>query len=857
MKPFLNRRALLIALLVAVAVTALIGAQLGRSLRFGMPDVAALEDYAPMVTTRVFAADGSVLRSFAEQRRVMIPYGEIPENFRHALLATEDNRFFQHPGLDPIGIARVLWTNLYRRNGLHGASTLTQQLARSLFLTMEKTFRRKSQEALLTLELERLYTKEEIFGFYCNQIYMGHGRYGIEAASRFYYHKSASEMDMAEAAMLAGLIQRPESISPFKNPERAQRRRNHVLNRMVQVGYLSPADAERARTSPLPVPEEIGAGLSAPYFIEDVRRWLKSKWGDESLYRSGLSVHTTLDPRAQQIANTAVEAGLRDLDKRQGWRGPRNHIDLDEEGALESFVSESWAGKLEPGRIVESVVVAVDRSSARVRVDHHEAVLPEDGYKWTSNPRADRLFSVGDIIDVRLATLSETESWTVTLEQEPEVEAALIAIDPSNGEILALVGGFDFKRSEFNRATQARRQTGSSFKPFVFASALAQNWTLADTLVDEATVFLDRRNPDPYIPKNYTDKYYGTLTLRRALERSANVATVKLLNRVGARETIRMARDLGIRGNLQPYPSLALGAFESTLKELTGAYAAFANQGVRVEPHLVRRVEKVDGTRLYDAEPEIREAVSPRVADTMNRLLHGVITDGTGRAASGISHPLAGKTGTTDENTDAWFIGYSPNIAVGVWVGFDEKKSIGKRETGAGAALPIWKGFMESWLKGLPETPFPTSPRIGTALIDRTTGLRANPSAGCSPVFREAFAEGTEPTRFCSIAQHRKLLFPATIQHYPLTEDGRIEIPDEDLIRMLKEIPTLSLSNNGRDLLYRTGDNVLRLPLRLTPGSSVPEIPDSVLEFLIEEEKGPSTWLGVHGEPARLEFIED
>ncbi len=857
MKPFWKRRAHWIALAAAVLVTALIGAQVGRSLRFDMPDVAALEDYAPPVTTRVFAADGSVLRSFAEQRRVMIPYAEIPENFRQALLATEDNRFFEHPGLDPIGIARVLWTNVYRRNGLHGASTLTQQLARSLFLTMDKTFRRKSQEALLTLELERLYTKEEIFSFYCNQIYMGHGRYGIEAASRFYYRKSALEMNLAEAALLAGIVQRPESISPFKNPDRAQRRRNHVLNRMVQVGYISAADAERARTSPVPVRVEPGAGLSAPYFIEDVRRWLKLKWGDESLYRSGLSVHTTLDPRAQEIANTSVETGLRALDKRQGWRGPRNHLDLEEDDALETFVSESWAGTFEPGRIVESVVIAVNRTSATVRVDQHEALLTEKGYKWTGNPRADRLFSVGDIIDVQLTSLPESEAWTVSLEQEPQVEAALIAINPSNGEIIAMVGGFDFERSEFNRATQARRQTGSAFKPFVFASALAHDWTLADTLVDEATVFLDRRNPDPYIPKNYTDKYYGTLTLRRALERSANVATVKLLNRVGAAETIRIARDLGIRGNLQPYPSLALGAFESTLKELTGAYAAFANQGVRVEPHLVRRVEKVDGSRLYDAEPEIREAVSPRVADTMNRLLHGVITDGTGRAASDISHPLAGKTGTTDENTDAWFIGYSPDIAVGVWVGFDEKKSIGKSETGAGAALPIWKGFMEAWLTGLPETPFPTSPRVVTALIDRNTGLRANPSAGCTPVFREAFAEGTESTRFCSIAQHRKLLFPAAIQHYPLTENERIEIPDEDLIRMLRDIPTLTLSNNGRDLVYRTGDDILRLPLRLIPGSSVPDIPDSILKFLIEEEKGPATWVGVHGEPARLEFIED
>jgi penicillin-binding protein 1A len=414
-----------------------------------------------------------------------------------------------------------------------------------------------------------------------------------------------------------------------------------------------------------------------------------------------------------------------------------------------------------------------------------------------------------------------------------------------------LVGGYDFERSEYDRAMQARRQTGSAFKPLVYAAALSHGKTLADTLLDEPTVFLDPRNPSPYQPENYSRKYYETVTLRTAIEKSANIATVKLLNEIGYDAVIETARRLGISTDLQPYPSLALGSFEITLLELTSAYGTFANQGVLVEPHLVREVRNRDGALVAAVEPDVRDSVRPEIAYLMNRVLAGVMTDGTGQAAAGLGRNVAGKTGTTDENTDAWFVGYAPNLAVGVWVGFDEPRSLGKRETGAVAALPIWKAFMEEALRALPEQEFARPEGITVVAIDRHTGLKANLDADCSDVIGEVFVEGSEPTRYCSHQEHVKLRLPYSFQGYPLSERGELMIPAPDLGRLLENELDVFVIDGGAKLEAYSPEGIFSLPLRIIDGgASQPSPPWLARRFDVTE------WKGVDGHPARVVWLD-
>ncbi len=833
-----------------VLVAAIGGWSLGRYLRFELPDVNKLEDYSPPVITRVLAGDGALVDTFFEQRRMMLEFGDLPEVFKHALIAVEDANFYDHTGVDVAGVARAVWRNVTAMRRAQGASTLTQQLARNLFLTREKTFRRKFQEMLLAIEIERRYSKDEILRFYCNQVYMGHGRYGLEAAARYYLDKPARELTLDEAALLAGLIQRPEDISPFKNPQRAQRRRDHVLARMVAEGFLAPDQAEAARQAPIPNVPGAGERDTAPYFVEQVRRWLKQEYGDSSLYRAGLEVRTTLDPRLQAYANEAVEQGLRELDRRQGWRGVQQRVPP--EADLLTWDAESWRTAPRAGEVVDGVVLTAERGRYEVRVAQLRGRLEPEDLAWTSQGGKPASFEPGDLLRVRLTSVHDDGTAELALEQEPLVEAALVALDPATGAVRALVGGFDFERSEFDRAVQARRQTGSAFKPFVFAAALAEGLTLADSLVDEPTVFLDPRQPVPYLPKNYTNQYYGAVTLRRALEKSANVATVRLLDKVGTNAVIETSRRLGISSGLRPYASLALGSFEISLLELTSAFGTFANNGVRVEPHLVEEVLDRSGSTLFRKEPEIRDAVGPQIAYLMTRVMEGVITDGTGRAAASLGRALAGKTGTTDDYTDAWFVGYAPDLAVGVWVGFDEKKSLGKRETGAGAALPIWTGFMRRALEHLPDREFERPERISVVVIDRQTGLRANPAASCSEPFSEVFVSGTEPTAYCSRAAHARLRLPYLFHGYPLTEQGELEIPERELLDLLENEPQVYLADGGARLEFPAPEGLVSLPLQVTPGGGGPPLSESMLAALAEQEEDPTRWVGTDGRQAAV-----
>ncbi len=834
---------------VALLLAAVAGASLGRYLRFDLPDVRALEDYNPPVMSHVLAADGSTVATFAEQRRMMIEYRDIPVVFRQALIATEDANFNRHTGIDFKSILRAAWSDLRRMKLAEGASTLTQQLARNLFLHPEKTIRRKIQEAMLALEIERQYTKQEILRFYCNQIYMGHGRYGLEAASRFYFRKPAIELSLTEAATLAGLIQRPEHLSPVKHPERALERRNHVLRRMVIEAFITAREAADARSRPLDVAPRLRQEDPAPYFVEEVRRWLQAIHGSSTIYKEGLEVSTTLDPALQRIANNAMDLGLRQLDKRQGWRGVSKRIPEGEQP--ESYDPPSWSAVMEVGAVHDAVVTAVSKSGAELRLGPYRGTLDSKAISWTNVKDPAELLKAGDIVRARLLEVREDGGATLSLEQEPVVEAALIALNPATGEIRALVGGFDFQRSEWDRAIQATRQTGSAFKPFVYAAALASGKTLADTLLDEPTVFLDPRNPEPYQPENYYHTYYETVTLRTALEKSANIATVRLLDQIGYDAVIQTARRLGIKSKLRAFPSLALGSFEISLLELTSAYGTFANQGVYVEPHLVSEVRDREGGLVARVEPQVRDAVSPEIAFLMNRVLSGVITDGTGRAAASLRMNLAGKTGTTDNNTDAWFVGYAPTLAVGVWVGFDEPRSLGSKETGAQAALPIWRSFMEQARELLPGEEFSMPADITVVAIDRATGLKANLRADCETVISETFVSGTEPTAYCSRAHHQRLAFPYPFQRYPLSEQGALIIPSSDLEALLEAELDVFLVDDGSRLEAHTADGVFSIPLEIAAPVEAARRPAWLAERFDTAE-----WRGVDGRDAAVIFIE-
>jgi len=483
-------------------------------------------------------------------------------------------------------------------------------------------------------------------------------------------------------------------------------------------------------------------------------------------------------------------------------------------------------------------------------VGPYQGLLGPEQIAWTGEQSAGSLMRAGDIVQVRLEQVRQDGSASLSLEQEPEVEGALVVLDPTSGAVRALVGGLDFGRSEFNRAIQASRQTGSAFKPFVYAAALNAGWTLADVLLDEPTVFLDPKNPEPYQPENYSNKYHGSITLRTALEKSANIATVKLLDQIGYRSIIDTVRRLGIKTPLKPFPSLALGAFETRLLELTAAYGVFANQGVLIEPHLIEEVLDQDGATKDRIEPEVTDAVGPQVAYLMNRLLAGVITDGTGRSAASLNLNLAGKTGTTDNNTDAWFVGYNADLAVGVWVGFDEPRSLGPRETGARAALPIWREFMEQAFAGQPARPFPMPPGITIVSIDRRTGLRASPDAYCQPVISEVFIAGTEPTETCSVYAHQHMRLPHAFQRYPLNEQGQLVLPAAELDALLASEPHARLVDRARRLEVRLPDEMVSFPIRLVDGGQDPLADPRLTAF------DTATWVGTDGRQAHVVWID-
>jgi penicillin-binding protein 1A len=606
-----------------------------------LPHVEDLETYHPSEVSRIFADDGTLLDELFIERRDVVPFDQIPPQLKEAVIAVEDSRFYTHHGIDFRGIGRALLKNIQAGGFVQGGSTISQQLSKVLFFTPEKTLTRKIKEAILTIQIEKRYTKDQILDLYLNQIYLGNGCYGVQTASKRYLGKKVSDITLAEAALLAALPKSPARYSPVSHPEEAMARRNHVLDRMGTEGFISEEAMAEAKAEPLPTHATEEMGERAPYFVQMIIQDLESRLGKETLYQGGLAIHTTLNTSAQQLAQNAVREGL-------------------------------------------------DRISAR-------------------SPQ----------------------------KESSHLQGALIALDPSNGHIKAMVGGYDFSVSQFNRAVQAKRQPGSAFKPVIYAAALEKGFNASDVLLDTPMVYTDPRSRKKWRPQNFSHEFSGTVTLRRALEKSLNVPTVRLLQDLGIEYSIDLARRLGIRSRLNPYLSLALGTSEVSLLELSAAYGAFAAQGVYSKPIGITRVYDRNGRLLERHEPEQQIALDEESAYLITYLLQGVVQSGTGQVALALERPVAAKTGTTDDYSDAWFVGYTPELVAGAWVGYDDRLPIGPGETGARAAGPIWLSFMQGTLKHKAPAYFPVPSSLVFRRVDAVTGEPASPTT--MEVIDEAF----------------------------------------------------------------------------------------------------------------------
>jgi penicillin-binding protein 1A len=698
----IDRVALAFLLLCAIAL----GAACGLLFVYAsdLPEIRALETYRPNVVTEIYADDGQLVGSFALQRRILMTYEQCPKILFNAVTSIEDQHFEEHWGIDFPRIAGAAWRNVLHHRITAGASTISMQLAGNLFLDRsDRSFRRKMQEMLLALQIERRYTKPQIFAMYANQVYLAHGNYGFAAASEFYFGKPVGDLKLQEAALLAGMVNGPK-FSPLTNPTGALNRRNLVLYRMLEEGKITGAEEEAAKKTPLGLHVQYPRNDLAPYFFEEVRKYLESTYGTEAVHERGLRVYTTLNIAMQRAANQSVRDGLHSYDRRHGWRGGLPNILRDNLGQLDSYEDEDWRHAIDKGSYVTGLVMAVGEKDATIKIGQYRAVLAPSDFAWTGRKKPNELLKVGDLAQFSIKEIGES-TVRVQLEQQPAPQAAMLAIDNPTGEIKAMVGGYSFEDSKFNRATQAYRQVGSSFKVYVYADALEKGATPFDTILDAPMTVMS--GGVPYSPHNYDEKFEGNITLRRALAGSRNVPAVKLAEKVGISSVVDVTRRFGVTTALPPYLPLALGAADMKLSEHVSAFTVFPNDGIRIDPHMIRRVTSYDGALLEEAHPEVHDVISPEVAHTMTAMLEEVIQFGTGIQAKALGRPAAGKTGTTQDYTDAWFIGFTPQITAGVWVGFDDKQiSLGKKETGARAALPIWLEFMQGALAGMPEVEF-------------------------------------------------------------------------------------------------------------------------------------------------------
>ena len=777
---------IVLVLLLSLALGGIFGAYL--TIKDNVPSVDELAELKPLIISTVYSDQGIPAKEFAAERRIQVPYSQIPLVLKQAIIATEDPRFFAHKGIDYRGILRAVKEDVFRivlgKKRLHGGSTITQQLARSVFLYPQQTIRRKLKEMFLAVELERKFSKEKIFELYCNQFYLGHGAWGVEAASQLYFGKSVSELTLPEAALIAGIFRGPGVYSPYNNPEVTLNRRNHVINRMVEEGFISKEVGEAVKQEPLNVlPLKRATAETGSYFFEEVRKYIERNYGDEALYRGGLKIYTTINLDMQKYAEKAVEKGLRNQDKKYGWRKPARNLLAEGQTDLEKYWLTDWeGGSLSADEVEEAIVLEVSQKEARVRIKDYIGLMTNKDISWTRSRFLDSLLKPGDIIQVAVISVNEeNKTAQVSLDQEPLLEGAFLCLDPATGQIKAMVGGYSFKRSQFNRATQALRQTGSAIKPILYTAALDKGFTPASIIIDEPTNFIDKWTGQPWSPRNYDGEYHGAVTLRTGLEESRNMVTAKLLDYISPQVGVEYCRKFGLTSTIYPYLSLSLGAFEVTLQELVSAFSVYPNKGVRARPYFIVRVEDKDGQVLEENVPATEEVISPQLAYMMTYLLEGVIQRGTAKQAASLGWPLAGKTGTTNKFTDAWFVGFSPSLCAGVWIGYDTKVTMGNRQSGAVVALPIWIDFFKKVIEdkkkdyqlsqatlaaaegeesikaagGLIED-FEVPPNLVFVTIDRKTGLLASPT--CKYPFQEVFFPGTEPTRYCTLQDHLRVL---------------------------------------------------------------------------------------------------
>jgi len=687
------RRRIFFALLILAS--ALIGTAAGLLLVYtvDLPQVEDLESYRPSSITELYDDQGRVVGSFALQRRVVVTYNDYPPVLRDALISIEDKDFYRHWGINVWRIVGAAYRDIESGGKVQGASTLTMQLARNLFLSPDRSFHRKIQEALLAIQIERRFTKPQIFTLYANQIYLGHGVYGFEAASEYYFSKPAKQLTLDEAALLSGLPKYPAYYSPILHPDRAIKRRNLVINSMLEDGKITAKQAAEARDQPIELNLSRDPASIAPYFVEEVRRYLETTYGSDQVHQGGLRVYTTLNMDLQRTARQAVLDGLAAYERRHGWKGGLENVLAKPPTTLADYQHPDWEDEPEVGTYIHALVTSVTPGVASLKLGRYAAVLTPAEAAWTRR-KLQEILKPGDLVYVKVLSPAANGRVQVSLEQDSGAQGALLAIDNASGAIKAMVGGRDFNLSKFNRATQALRQVGSSFKPYVYTAAIDQGASPDDTVVDAPITF--QNGSTPYTPHNYDERFEGTITLRRALVQSRNIPALKLADQLGIKKVIEYARRFGITSNLPPYLPVALGAAEVTLFEQTSAYSVFPNDGIRVLPRYITKVTDHDGHILEENFPEVRDVINLQTARIMTSLLHDVVLHGTAIRASSLSLPLAGKTGTTNDFTDAWFVGFSPAVTCGVWIGYDEKKSLGARETGAVAALPIWMDFIKA-----------------------------------------------------------------------------------------------------------------------------------------------------------------
>jgi len=775
-------------------------------LMVSLPKVDRLADYKPPIVSKVFGDDGTLVGEFYLERRTVIEVNKIPRRLIQAFVAAEDSSFYQHKGLDYLGIARAMFKNIIHFRKKEGASTITQQVAKSMLLTPEKKFSRKIKEAILATRMEKKLTKDEILYIYLNQIYMGAGSYGVQLAAETYFAKNVEQLNLAEMAMLAGLPKAPNSYSPLKHMDKAKERQAYVLERMVKEGYITQAEADHAKATPIVIRslKKVNNDQSA-YFLEQIRIQLEEKYGEERLYKEGLNIYTTMNAEMQRGAYDAVVNGLKAVDKRQGFRGALKYL---QESEVEAFLKKIEDGidlaSLKERSTYQGVVTAVDavKGDATVKVGERVGILPKKNMSWGGKlllqnsygklPEKVKGLSLGSVIEVQVVTPDTNKLGAVfSLDQTPEAQAAIYAMDPRSGGVKAMVGGYDFKKSQFNRATQAKRNPGSAFKPIIYGAALEKGLTAA-TIIDDSPVEYDSGMSKSWKPKNYDNIYRGNVTMRDALTNSINIVSIKILEKIGAGTAVEFAKKLGIMSIMEPSLALALGSSSVTPQELTAAYGVYAAGGYRVTPYFITKVTDRDGKVLEETPtpvlplfdnntsavsvtlagngddqamvPESQAAplaakpasvsqlpppvqvVSPEVSYIITNLMQSVVNSGTGQRAKAVGRPVAGKTGTTNDMKDAWFVGFVPQLVAGVWVGFDQERSLGAGGSGGQAAAPIWTEFMQRAVANMPVQNFSAPPNVTFATINPRTGQLAR--EGSEGSLQECFISGTEPTSY-------------------------------------------------------------------------------------------------------------